>query len=272
MFFDLMTAGMKMIYGTAPWWAGVPTTLLRKTPLVAAAEGPIDRLPVYTLTFAIPTERVASGGKAKPHDEISLDLGDVVKMVIPGYKPKSYSVSALRPTEFDVTFKVYPGGRASGYLDRLQVGDKINSFGMSAGRVRNPGSFVGIVAYGVGITEGLPVAQAELARQDAERVTLLWACRTQQDTFWHEEIAALKRLYGNRFEIVYILSRQEHEGCLHGRVNADVLNKVFRAPNRNEARFLSVGTKEMMHLTDNMFASIDYPMPRHALLPKQHAM
>ena len=93
---------MKLIYGTAPWWAGVPTTLLRKTPLVTAAQ---DRLPVYTLTFAIPSsdDKITPGGKAQPHADIALDLGDVVKMVIPGYKPKSYSVSALRDDEFDVT-------------------------------------------------------------------------------------------------------------------------------------------------------------------------
>lgn len=266
MLFDLMTTGMKLIYGTLPWWAGVPVTLVRKTPLVTAAA---DRLPVYTLTFAMPQELIipTNGGKAKPHADIDLDLGDVVKMVIPGYKPKSYSVSALRRTEFDVTFKVYPNGRASGYLDRLQIGDTINSFGMSAGRVRNSGDFVGIVTYGVGITEGLPVAVAELERCDATRVTLLWASRTWQDTFWHDEISTLQRRYGKRLQVVHILSRQQRDGCLHGRINANVLDKVFQPANRNEARFLSVGTKEMMRLTDDMLASIQYPMPGHALLP-----
>lgn len=193
-------------------------------------------------------------------------------MVIPGYKPKSYSVSALRPNEFDVTFKVYPGGRASGYLDRLQIGDRIHSFGMSAGRVRNAGSYVGIIAYGVGITEALPVAQAELEKTDAKKVKLLWACRTVQDTFWNEEITALQKRHGNRFEVVHILSRQAHEDCLQGRINANVLDRLFQPPKPDEARFLSVGTKEMMRKTDDMLASINYPMPRHALLPKKTAL
>ena len=73
------------------------------------------------------------------HSKVRLDMGDVVKMVIPNYKPKSYSISALRRDEFDVTLKVYPDGRASGFLDRLTVGDQVQSFGMSAGRLYNPG-------------------------------------------------------------------------------------------------------------------------------------
>merc|ERR1712206_51466 len=100
-----------------------------------------------------------------PHKSIRIDMGDVVKMVIPGYKPKSYSVSAMRPGEFDVTFKVYPNGRASGFLDRLQVGDTIGSFGMRKGKTRQApkdGGIVGLIAYGVGITEAWPMAKAEL--------------------------------------------------------------------------------------------------------------
>ena len=112
---------------------GFPTRLLRKVQLVT--EGP-DRLPVYALTFAIPdisshsttttTNNNIPMMMFKSYHELRLDLGDVVKMVIPNYKPKSYSVSALRLTEFDVTYKLYPNGRASGYLHQLVVDGQQN--------------------------------------------------------------------------------------------------------------------------------------------------
>lgn len=279
MFFDFASAAVTIMTGTKPWWTGVPTKLLRKRTLVQAAA---NRLPVHTLTFEIPDpHNDALTGQAKPHADIQIDLGDVVKMVIPGYKPKSYSVSALRPAdgEFDVTFKVYPNGRASGFLDRLVVGADekeamIHTFGKSANRVRNPGPYVGIVAYGVGITEGLPVAAAELAKSDAQKVTLLWASRTAADTFWHDEIRRLTQQYPHRFQMVQILSRKEKPGYLHGRIDAAVLQQVFLddddddGKKKDGARFLSVGTKEMMRMTDDMFAQIGCPMPQHALLPK----
>jgi len=247
-----------------PWWEGVPTKLIRKTTLIAASE---NHLPVHTLTFETPKDGVFAG-PSKPHNEMRLDLGDVVKMCIPNYKPKSYSISRLAEDEFDVTLKVYPNGRASGYLDSLKVGDTIGSFGKSKGCVRNAGSYVGIVSFGVGITEALPVGRAELEKGDARKVVLLWASRTMADTFWGTEIDALLKEYGDKFEVVYILSRETKEGCLHGRIDADVLKKVFQPSEEDTARFISVGTKEMMSMTSGLFAEIGYPLPEHALLPK----
>ncbi|CAB9510262.1 b5 reductase 1 [Seminavis robusta] len=254
-----------MVSTETPWWLGAPTKLIKKTTLVPAAP---NHLPVHTLTFAIPKDDSAFSGRAKPHSEVAIELGDVVKMVIPGYKPKSYSMSAIRDGEFDITFKVYPNGRASGFLDRLNVGDEMGTFGMTAGRHRNPGSFVGCIAFGVGITECLPVAQAELEKGDAEKVVLLWASRTMADTFWHDKIEDLKKKYPDRFQMAHILSREERQGCLKGRINPELLDQVFQPEDRSQARFLSVGTKEMMRMTDKMLEEIDYPMPQHALLPK----
>ena len=266
MIFRIMTAVATMVSTETPWWLGTPTKLIKKTTLVKADQG-VNRLPVHTLTFAIP-ENAKPSGKARLHSDVRIDLGDVVKMVIPGYKPKSYSISAMREKEFDVTFKVYPNGRASGFLDRLEVGDEIGSFGMKAGRRRNPGNFVGIIAYGVGITEALPVAAAELEKGDAKEVVLLWASRTMADTFWHDEIEMLQKKYPTKFKMIHLLSREEHEGCLKGRVNPQLFDQVFQPANREDARFLSVGTKEMMRMTDGMLAEIGYPMPQHHLLPK----
>lgn len=266
--FKTVSAIMTMVLPESiaqPWWVGAPTTLIRKSTLVPASA---NHLPVYTLTFEIPKANFS--GRAKAHSAVRVDLGDVVKMVIPGYKPKSYSMSALRDNEFDVTLKVYPNGRASGHLDRLQVGESVNSFGINAGKRRNPGAFVGMVAYGVGITEVLPVAQAELEKGDAKKVILLWASRTMDDTFWHDDIEALMKKYPDNFEIVHILSREKKDDCLHGRIDSSVLEKVFDVPKeeRDEARFLSVGTKEMMRMTDKMFSQIGFRMPQHALLAK----
>jgi NAD(P)H-flavin reductase len=209
-------------------------------------------------------------------------MGDVVKMVIPDYKPKSYSVSALRENEFDVTFKVYPNGRASGYLDRLEVGSStLYSFGKHVARTRNGGTYVGIAVFGVGITEGLPVAEAELEKGTAEKVVLVWACRYLDDTFWHDKLKALKEKHGEKFELVYVISRQNeptieqdqsyssnityHYGK---RLSSRLLEEIFHPPSRETARFLTVGTKEMMKHADKMLTDIGYPMPQHHLLPK----
>lgn len=51
-----------------------------------------NHLPVYTLNFRIPHNATFSG-QAQPHSKVWIDMGDVIKkMVIPKYKPKSYSI------------------------------------------------------------------------------------------------------------------------------------------------------------------------------------
>lgn len=79
----------------------------------------------------------------------------------------------------------------------------------------------------------------------------------------------MTEIYPNRFRFVRILSRQEKQGCLHGRIDNNVLQQVFRPKRSDWARFLSVGTKEMMFRTYDMLAGIGFPMPQHALLPKK---
>ena len=241
--------------------------------------------------------REHSASKASEAGEPSLgvriDHGDIVKVCVPNYKPKSYSMSAERVGEFDITVKIYPNGRASGYLNNVHVGETIDVF-RKGSKVRHPGNKVGLVAYGVGITEILPMAMAELRKMDAQSVVLLWASRTYGDTFWHEQLRMLKEEHGERFEYVLILSREEREGVLRGRITQDVLRKVFVEKWQGEeegeeeggktmekkeekdgsekemwehsVRFLAIGTKEMMRSTDAMLESIGFPMRKHALL------
>jgi len=222
---------------------------------------------VYTLTFSTSSSL-----------GVRIDCGDVVKICIPDFnQPKSYSMSAERTGEFDITFKVYPGGVASGYLDSLQIGKEISVFKVGS-KQRRAGSHVGLVAYGVGITEALPIAAAELAKPDAEHVKLLWASKTYGDLFWHHEIAELRAEYPERFDVETILSREQRDGSRYGRCTSQVLAEVFDdvwgtgpgGPNferRDGVRFLAVGTGPMIWETEDMLSHLGFAVPgKHALL------
>ena len=132
----------------------------------------------------------------------------------------------------------------------------------------------GFEVYFLPIPDETAPDMAELEKGDAEKVTLLWASRTLQDTFWMDKLLALKEKYGDKFEIVFILSRQDppkdddNIRYLHGRITPDVLKQVFSPPSQDEIRFQSVGTKEMMRCVDDMLTEIGYPVPEQHLLPK----
>jgi len=247
-------------------WVTESAKLIRKVTVVAG-EVPKEgasrwTLPVYTLTFENPGQ-----DKTMPSLGCRIDRGDVVKVLIPGYKPKSYSMSAARPGEFDLTVKVYPGGKCSGYLDSVKVGETVEVFAKGKKERRPGGSHVGLVAFGVGITEALPIAAAEL-QKGVHEVHLLWAARTYADMFWHDEIAELQAAH-EAFKVTRILSREDREGCLRGRVEARVLEDVFGSWKGNpQARFLTVGTKEMMRQAEATLTRVGFPWPDCALLAK----
>ena len=88
------------------------------------------------------------------------------------------------------TFKVYPNGRVSGYLDRIPIGSAIDVFRKGSNE-RNPAKYLCIIAFGVGITESLPLAEAELRKPDAQHVHLIWQSRTKGDTFWADRIGKI---------------------------------------------------------------------------------
>lgn len=246
-----------------PKWPFVPTTLLRKTTLVTEAE---DRLPVHKLTFSIP--------EGEAYDAIlahRMDLGDYLYMVRPDGRRKSYSVSERREKEFDITFKPYPDGLLSGYLNALNVGDTIQCVGRISRVTYTPGKYLGLVAFGIGITECLPIAEAELSKGKVDHVRLLWASRTMADTFWKKRIESLSKKYPQRFSIQYLLSREQREGCLEGRINPSILANVFQPKHPNDARFHTVGTGDMIRMADDMLTKAGYPMPKHALFPATSA-
>ena len=253
-------------------WGGQPAKLLRKVCHVEAIRGPTSsaewpRLPVYTLTFATPPSM---------NNTVRIDCGDVVKIVVPNFKPKSYSMSAERPGEFDITFKLYPNGVCSGYLDGIKLGEEITVFKRGS-KSRLPGTHVGLIAFGVGITEALPIAAAELAKPEAQHVRLLWASKAWGDLFWHDEITALCVAHPGRFSVETILSREERKGSLHGRCRSEVIAAVFDGawgtavggPNerhRDGVRFLTVGTKPMMREAEAMLRQLGYEVPGKNML------
>lgn len=239
-----------------PLMAFRPFALIAKETLTKGSPG---AAPVRQLTFALPA------GQSLHSLGFDLGLGDFVQVRPPGLLAKARSYSPTSPAKrrgsFDITVKVYTNGVVSGHLDGLAIGEEALISGPApvpwlALRM-HPSPEVGLVAFGVGITEALPVAEAQLLRLleggdgggggdwAVARVVLLWANRQWVDTFWHHRLAALEAVYGDRFRVVHVLSREEREGCLHSRVTPTVLATVFGDLDRKQSTFLVVGTKVM---------------------------
>jgi len=251
-----------------------PCKLLSKETLVEAAP---DRLAVRRFVFALP-----GGDTGEP--DVQLALGEHIKVRGAGFLPfaRSYSPVAVRRGEIELVVKIYPAdGRGktpagvSSHLDSLQEGEEAllsGPYPPPFQRVaREPGRKVGIVAYGVGITEALGVAWGELPR--ADEVALLWALRDRSELYAQQELQALRDA---GLQVRYHFSREGGGG----RLGPQQLREAFPwgpvdssgkdSEHAQEVRFLVVGTKAMKRETYAMLASAGLPCQR--LLKKTFGM
>ena len=253
-----------------------PFSLMRKTVLTNGSSGE----PTIQLTFALP-----------PDEALDVDLarGERVKVMLPltwqvppdatkGRKPRSYSPTseAGRKGSFELTVKVYEHGICSRYLDSLEIGESIRAsapFPPFKQMQRLPGgTHIGMVALGIGITEVVHVAQAELARDDVQQVRVLHINRTPSDAVLHETLDRLALQYPHKFDFHKSYSRTHVDGAHHGRASDALLSTVFgdwqQQRETIHARFLVVGTKPMMRDVNAMIERLGWKESETKLLSK----
>lgn len=207
----------------------------------------VSRLAVYRFTFALPEGGADLG--------LDLGIGEHVKIRGAGFRARSYSPVSARPGEFDLIIKIYPAGPAavSSYLEGLQEGEYAQMSGPYPPRPlmhqsRDGGRYVGIVAFGVGITEALGVISGELQRRDADEVVLVWALRERSELYAQAELDALAAAAANgnvstpRLRLHHYFSKEKGH-----RLGEAELREFFpwTDGSAEDRRFLVVGTKAM---------------------------
>ena len=122
---------------------------------------------------------------------------------------RTYSVCA--PVGGPLRVGVRSSGLMSGWIcDDLHVGDELDvltPLGSFGPREPMQGKRFGLIAAGSGITPLLSVAATALG-QGAE-VLLLFGNRTSRDVMLVDEVADLKDVHAEAFQVVHVLSREQ---------------------------------------------------------------
>ena len=220
--------------------------------------------------------------------------------------PKKFTVTRVGAASFDIIVKVYPGeGRCSGYLDKLQVGEKVDFKHTPAPTTtRHDGRAVGILSYGIAITDAMILAERELQQPDALRVHLVWALHGMDEAFGLDKLRELVALHEDRFCVTFVLSssagrgpaagaerkvrepkeeepkeEQQDDGAaapwtiVRGRLDTASLKTALldslRETDLSKAstRLIAFGSEQMVQDTYRIYLEDSgYPMPSHALL------
>ncbi|CAK4084677.1 unnamed protein product [Aphanomyces euteiches] len=229
----------------------LPYALVEKTVLVDG-DGMDPYKSIVQLTFSLGSPE-ATLGVGQPCTHLRIRLPDSWVL------SKSYSIVS-RPDErgvFRVVIKVYRGGLMSEYFDRLAINDSIYA-SKSLTKVLKPASHVGLIAFGIGITE-MPVTAETLLAQGSQQVTLIHCIRYEREALFTADITALKAQFPTQFKVLYVVSQPRDdtnlEGMIAGRFNDSVIDTAFGQWDKTQARFLAIGTKAMKRTAYNLLTS-----------------
>ncbi len=148
---------------------------------------------------------------------------------------RSYSACSSPTADADlrIAVKAIEGGRVSGKLnngieagDTLEVMRPMGNFyvDMPAEKTLHLAAF----AAGSGITPIMSLLKTALKANNSNTFTLFYGNRESQSVIFKDELDALKAQYGNRLQVVHILSRETSADPLFvGRISSEKCNQLL---------------------------------------------
>ncbi len=129
-----------------------------------------------------------------------------------------------------------PGGFGDYAVRKLAAGDQLDVLTPVGGFHAQPGELqsrrvrVIAIAAGSGITPVLAILADALRTNPQSTAALLYGNRTSAEVMFLEEVADLKDRYGPRFEVLHVLSREDHGSpLLTGRIDREKLPRLLDA-------------------------------------------
>jgi ring-1,2-phenylacetyl-CoA epoxidase subunit PaaE len=160
-----------------------------------------------------------------------------------GQMRRSYSLceapppAGLPPERLTIAVKRHgPGGFAEYAVSKLAPGDELDVLTPLGGFHAQPDAGhtgpdrIVAIAAGSGITPILAIVEDALRSSSDTSVALLYGNRTAADVMFVEDLADLKDRYGPRFEVLHVLSREDHGvPLLAGRIDREKLPRLLEA-------------------------------------------
>ena len=147
---------------------------------------------------------------------------------------RAYSIcSSPTSGELRIAIKAVDNGTFSVFAttilkegDTLEVSKPEGKFVLETAKTHK-NNYLGIVA-GSGITPVMAMIKATLTEEPNSTFTLIYGNKTTADTIFKAEIDTLLNTYPNQFNVQYVVSREEQENALFGRIDKANINFVVK--------------------------------------------
>ena len=180
---------------------------------------------------------------------------------------RDYSIcSSANSDEVRIVVKAIPGGKFSTYANThlkegniLKIATPEGKFILKTDPV-NKKNYLGIAA-GSGITPVFSMIQTVLETEKESRFVLVYGNKNKEKTIFKDQLDALAAEYGDRFQIVYIFSKQLSEGSLAGRIDEEKIKDLLQNTYSNlnfDSAFLC-GPEEMINQAKKVLTDSGIP-------------
>jgi ring-1,2-phenylacetyl-CoA epoxidase subunit PaaE len=179
---------------------------------------------------------------------------------------RAYSIcSTPKSNEFKIVVKAVDNGNFSVFAttilkkgDVLEVSAPEGKFILEP-QIQNKKHYLTIAA-GSGITPIFSIIKTALEQEPNSTATLIYGNKTFSETIFKNQIDALKELYLNRFNVVYLLSREQQANTIFGRIDEGNLNFLLKNTFKNtsfDAEYLC-GPEEMILTAKKVLTNLNY--------------
>lgn len=133
-------------------------------------------------------------------------------------------VNAPSNPQLEIIAVPVEGGSLSPQLHTLRQGDRVKVMSPPTGYLVldevPTAETLWMIATGTGVGPYLSMLETEQLWQSFDNVALVYAVRLEQDLAYLDQIRACKQHYQSRFSFVPIISREQTDYALHGRIPA----------------------------------------------------
>ncbi|MEO8268307.1 MAG: ferredoxin--NADP reductase [Aureliella sp.] len=150
-----------------------------------------------------------------------------------GHVHRPYSVASPHGRTLEFFIVLVEDGKLTPHLWKKQVGDCIDVSAKAAGSFTlshcPEASVLWLVGTGTGLAPYIALLRTEEPWQRYAKIVIVHGVRHAIDLAYHQELADHKERYGDRFDAIPVVSRQEVPGALSGRITTCISDGSLEA-------------------------------------------
>lgn len=139
-----------------------------------------------------------------------------------GHLNRPYSVASPHSELLDFYIVLVEDGKLTPHLNRMKVGDSLHVSEKAAGsftlRHCPDGEVLWLIATGTGLAPYIAMLRAPEVWERYGSICVVHGVRYLQDLSYVDELKQHETSYPDRFQYLPVVSREQGEGCLQGRI------------------------------------------------------